>query len=129
MRASVIAALEKAKGAKAVRLSRSSLLRIGSSTVNVRTANEKAGDNYWFDVTPSFFRSVNYFLFACGSASTVYVFPAAVLEKLIANASLGGQKQVPNFTIYIDRHQLEPAGRSNERASIRSYLNNYGAIQ
>jgi hypothetical protein len=129
MRAAVIQALEKAKGAKAVRLSQPSLVRIGTSTVNVRTANEKAGDSYWFDVTPSYFRSVNFFLFACGSATTVYVFPAAILEKLVKNASLGGQKQVPNFTIYVDRHRFEPAGRSIETADIRMYLNNYGLVQ
>ena len=99
--------------------------RVGSKRVNLRTASQKRGDQYWFDVTPEYYakKLVDYFAYACGSASHVYVIPAYEMERLMEGASLGGQKQVPNFTIYLDRHEFEPAGRSEKRKSIEHYYN------
>ena len=128
MRNLVIQKLEEAKGNKSVRLTRASLIRINTALVNVRTANRKAGAKYWFDVTPSFFKSVDFFLFACGNSTTVYIFPSLTLQQLIVGASLGGHKQVPNFTIYVDRNELEPAGQSKRRVHIGQYLNDYSLI-
>lgn len=127
MKASVIQVLENAKGARASRAT-GSLIRLNSSAINIRTASQKAGAKYWFDVTPSFYSSVNFFLFACGNAATVYVFPTAILQQLLQGASLGGQKQVPNFTIFSDTNELEPAGASGIRKSIEQYLNSYALI-
>jgi hypothetical protein len=127
MKTSVIQALENAKNAKAFPAS-GSLVKINDSLINIRTATQKSGSKYWFDVTPSFYTKVQFFLFACGNASTVYVFPSTVLQAQLKNASLGGQKQVPNFTIFSDKHELEPAGASEMRNSIRQYLNAYSLI-
>jgi hypothetical protein len=127
MKNSVIQTLEKAKNAKAFASSRS-LIKINDSLINVRTATQKSGSKYWFDVTPSFYPKVQFFLFACGNASTVYVFPSTVLQQQLKDASLGGEKQVPNFTIFSDKHELEPAGSRGVRSSIRQYLNAYTLI-
>jgi len=127
MKASVIQALERAKNTKAFATSRS-LITVNGSIINIRTASQKAGSKYWFDVTPSFYTKAQFFLFACGSASTVYIFPSIILQQQLKNASLGGEKQVPNFTIFSDKHELEPAGAAGARSSIRQYLNAYSLI-
>jgi len=127
MKASVIQALESAKNAKAFAAS-GPLLKINDSVINIRTATQKSGSKYWFDVTPSFYTKAQFFLFACGNATTVYVFPSIVLQQQLRNASLGGEKQVPNFTIFSDKHELEPAGAGDVRSSIRQYLNAYFLI-
>jgi hypothetical protein len=127
MRTSVILALESAKNTKAFATSRS-LVKINGTVINIRTATQKAGSKYWFDVTPSFYTKVQFFLYACGSASTVYVLPSTVLQQLLSNASLGGEKQVPNFTIFSDKHELEPAGEAGARSFIGQYLNAYSLI-
>ena len=127
MKQSVIQSLESTFKMK-VRLAGRSLLEINGATINLRTATQKAGSKYWFDVTPSFYSSVNFFLFACGSASTVYVFPTSTMKDLLEGASLGGQKQVPNFTIFTDTDELEPAGAGGIRNNIGQYLNAFGLI-
>ena len=127
MRQSVIQALKEAKNATC-RFEGQSIVRVNDSVINVRTATQKAGLKYWFDVTPSFYGFVHFFLFACGNASTVYVFPASELQHLIEGASLGGQKQVPNFTIFSGTNELEPAGLVGTRKPISQYLNAYALI-
>ena len=127
MKASIIQALENAKNAKAFAASRP-LVKINDSIINIRTATQKSGSKYWFDITPTFYTKAQFFLFACGNASTVYVFPSTVLQQLLKDASLGGEKQVPNFTIFSDIHKLEPAGAGGARSSIRQYLNAYSLI-
>lgn len=127
MRAAVIQALETAKGMPTMKAA-SGLLTINNSIVNIRTANTKSGDKYWFDVTPNFYASVHFFLFACGNAGKVYVFPSAVLQSLLVGASLGGQKQVPNFTIFSNSDQFQAAGSGGVSQPIAAYLNAYGQI-
>ncbi len=108
-----------------------SIYRCGKARLNVRSASQKNGDKYWFDVTPSFYerRKVDYFLYGCGSAQKIYVFPVAEFAEMIKGASLGGQKQVPNFTIYLDRHEFEPAGMANSTHEIRRFLNAFSIVQ
>ncbi len=105
-----------------------SLRMAGSKLLNVRTAAEKAGAKYWFDVTPNFYKSqaVDYFLFACGHPDIIYVFPRVEFEALVSGASLGGDKQVPQFTIFSDTSELEPAGQS--RRDIKRFLNAFGLV-
>lgn len=92
---------------------------------NVRTANEKAGDKFWFDVTPDLYerRQVEFFLYCCGSADVIYVFPRVNFEHFVRTASLGGQKQVPNFTLYSDTNVFEPAGHAETRFNIAGFRN------
>jgi hypothetical protein len=127
MKFSVIQALENAKNVKACPASRP-LVKINDNIINIRTATQKSGSKYWFDVTPSFYTKVQFFLFACGDATTVYVFPSIVLQQQLRYASLGGQKQVPNSTIFSDKHELEAAGAGGKRSSISQYLNAYSLI-
>jgi len=127
MKAAVIQTLTNAKGTPVNQVARS-LARVNNSIVNIRTANQKAGSKYWFDVTPSFYSSVHFFIFACGTPSTVYVFPTVDLKQLLVGASLGGQKQVPNFTIFSNTNELEPAGSGGIRKSIVQYLNAFALI-
>jgi hypothetical protein len=96
--------------------------------LNVRTAAEKAGSKYWFDVTPRFYQDniVDFFLFACGNSDRIYVFPQIALADLVAPASLGGAKQVPQFTIFTDTDEFEPAGA--KRQSISRFLNAFDLI-
>jgi len=98
--------------------------------LNIRTANEKAFDKYWFDVTPSLYQKprVDFLIYSCGSAKSLFVFPVRDFESLIEGASLGGAKQVPNFTIFLDRNEFEPAGRSKNRISIVRFRNNVGLV-
>lgn len=99
----------------------------GRSVVNLRAASQKSADKYWFDVTPEFYENhvVDFLLYACGSVDQTYIFPVGDFSKLIAGASLGGQKQVPNFTLYADTHEFEPAGMSHGVRSIREYHNQW----
>lgn len=102
-----------------------SIYRCAKVTLNVRSASQKSGDKYWFDVTPDFYErgKVDYFVYGCGSASRLYVFPRQDFARMIEGASLGGKKQVPNFTIYLGRHKFEPAGRASQAHDIRTYYN------
>lgn len=108
-----------------------SIFRCGKARLNIRSASRKNGDKYWFDVTPSFYErhKVDYFLYGCGSACDIYVFPVTEFAEMIKGASLGGQKQVPNFTIYLDRHEFEPAGMANRTHDIRRFLNAFSTVQ
>lgn len=103
---------------------------VASARVHVRTANEKAGAKYWFDVTPSLYErgQTDFLMYTCGSPSVVYVFPVQDFMHLVAGASLGGQKQVPNFTIYVDRDTIEPSGHADEPRSIAKYRNAFGLV-
>jgi hypothetical protein len=98
--------------------------------VNIRTASRKAGDKFWFDVTPELYegRHVEFFIYVCGSIDAVYVFPRLNLEFLVQLASVGGQKQVPNFTLYSDADLLEPAGASTQRHSVAGFRNAFFLI-
>jgi hypothetical protein len=66
---------------------------------------------------------VEFFLYSCGSADIIYVFPRVNFEFFVKTASLGGQKQVPNFTLYADANQFEPAGHSDTRFDISGFRN------
>jgi hypothetical protein len=100
-----------------------SLWHINGYPVNVRTASRKSGEKFWFDVTPELYekRQVEFFIYVCGSPETIYVFPRLNFEYLIRGSSLGGQKQVPNFTLFADLNELEPAGRSTSRHDIAGF--------
>ena len=92
---------------------------------NIRAAAEKAGAKFWFDVTPDLYerRQVEFFLYACGNPDTIYVFPRVNFEYFVRTASLGGQKQVPNFTLYSDSDEFEPAGHAETRFQISGFKN------
>ncbi|AXQ29936.1 hypothetical protein D0B54_15165 [Solimonas sp. K1W22B-7] len=126
MKQAVIQTLERINKVRVLPTGR--LFVAGEATVNIRTATQKSGFKYWFDVTPSFYSSVNFFLFACGDVSTVYVFPTTKLQLLLEGASLGGAKQVPNFTIFADTDELEAAGSGGHRKSIAEHLNAYALM-
>ncbi|MFL1485387.1 hypothetical protein [Marinobacter sp. LN3S78] len=102
---------------------RPALWFLNAFPTNVRTASRKNGDKYWFDVTPELYekRQVEFFIYVCGDPNTMYVFPRLNLEHFVRHASLGGQKQVPNFTIYTDRDELEPAGHANSSFNISGF--------
>lgn len=93
--------------------------------VNLRAASQKSADKYWFDVTPEFYEAptVDFFVYACGSATAVYIFPVKDFAHLIDGASLGGQKQVPNFTLYADTHEFEPAGQAQSTHRVSEFYN------
>jgi hypothetical protein len=103
---------------------------VGRARVHVRTANEKSGDKYWFDVTPNLYvrRQADFLMYTCGSPECVYIFPVQDFERLIDGASLGGQKQVPNFTIYADRDMMEPAGHADHPHPIAKYRNAFELV-
>jgi hypothetical protein len=107
-----------------------SIYRCGKSRLNIRSASQKNGDKYWFDVTPAFYerRKVDYFLYGCGSAREIYVFPVSDFAEMIEGASLGGQKQVPILTIYLDRHKFEPAGMANRTHDIHRFHNAFSTV-
>ena len=100
---------------------------IESKKCNVRSASRKSGDKYWFDVTPSLYEEnlVDYFIYICGDPSSIYIFPREDFASLIHGAHLGGQKQVPNFTIYDNNCEFEPAGLSHDKHDIKKYRNNF----
>lgn len=103
---------------------------INSYPTNVRTASEKSGDKFWFDVTPELYerRQVEFFIYVCGSPDLMYVFPRLNFEHLIRGASLGGQKQVPIFTIFTSSDDFEPAGLADKRRSIGGFRNAFFLI-
>lgn len=103
---------------------------INGYPANVRSARRKSGDKFWFDVTPALYerRQVEFFVYACGDTTVIYVFPRLNFERLVRGASLGGQKQVPNFTLFIDTNEFEPAGRSSERSDITQFRNAFFLI-
>ena len=107
-----------------------SLWHLNSYPVNVRTASEKSGDKFWFDVTPELYekRQVEFFIYVCGEPEAMYVFPRLNFEHLVRGASLGGQKQVPNFTIYINSNEFEPAGHAEARHNIGDFRNAFFLI-
>lgn len=109
---------------------RPSLWHINSYPANLRTASRKSGDKFWFDVTPELYerRQVEFFIYACGEASVLFVFPRLNMEHFVRYASLGGQKQVPNFTIYSDTNELEPAGHAGSRIQIAGFRNAFFLI-
>jgi hypothetical protein len=107
-----------------------SIWYVNAYPVNVRTAARKSGDKFWFDVTPELYerRQVEFFLYVCGSPDIIYVFPRLNFEYFIRGASLGGQKQVPNFTLFADSNEFEPAGKSTSRNSIEGFRNAFFLI-
>lgn len=109
---------------------RPSLRHINSYPTNLRTATRKSGDKFWFDVTPELYerRQVEFFIYACGDASVLFVFPRLNMEHFVRHASLGGQKQVPNFTIYSDTNEREPAGHAESRFPIAGFRNAFMLI-
>jgi hypothetical protein len=119
------ARLQSSNTAVSIRSQRPTIWLLNGYPTNIRTANRKAGDKYWFDVTPALYQrnQVDFLLYGCGSAQTLYIFPRATFEELIEGASLGGQKQVPNFTIFSNNNVFEPAGHTERRRSIAGFLN------
>ena len=103
---------------------------IESKKCNVRSASKKSGDKYWFDVTPYLYEKaqVDFFIYICGTPDIIYFFPCEDFKKLIEGAHLGGQKQVPNFTIYDNSYEFEPAGLSYNKHNIYKYRNNFKII-
>lgn len=110
--------------------SRPMIWEIESKKCNVRSASKKSGDKYWFDVTPALYEQnqVDYFIYVCGTPNTIYVFPCEDFSRLINGAHLGGQKQVPNFTIYDNTFEFEPAGLSYNKQNIYKYRNNFNLL-
>ena len=109
---------------------RPTIWEIDSKKCNIRSASQKSGDKYWFDVTPSLYEKnqVDYFIYICGSPKVIYVFPCDVFSDLIVGAHFGGQKKVPNFTIFDNIAEFEPAGQSHKRKNISKYRNNFSLI-
>ena len=90
--------------------------------VNIRVATDKHREGYFFDFTPGHFHKVDFAVFACGYPDCLYVIPVLDLWRLTANASLGGAKQVPNFTLFPAVNEFEPAGQAERRLSILKYF-------
>lgn len=107
------------------------ICNINGFRVNVRTASDKGSTRYWFDVTPSYYEQgeVDYFLYACGYPDTIYIIPSDAMQEMIATASPGGQKQVPNFNILTETDQLEPAGDGQHKWPLGQYLNNFQLLK
>ncbi|MSQ72998.1 MAG: hypothetical protein EXR27_17160 [Betaproteobacteria bacterium] len=125
LKSEVVTRLRKELGSLTQVPGERSIYRCGNVRLNVRSASQKNRDKYWFDVTPAFYErgKVDYFVYGCGSSSQLYVFPRQEFARMIQGASLGGQKQVPNFTIYLDRHTFEPAGRASQTHDIKKFYN------
>jgi hypothetical protein len=103
------------------------IFEVNGRRINIRTATDKGVDRYWFDVTPTLYseRKVEFLLFTCGYLSNTYIFPVEVFAKMIEGASLGGQKQVPNFNLRTDSHQFEPCGLRGKKFDISLFFNNF----
>jgi len=127
----VLSYLENILGKSNIINSKPFVLSLLGKRVYLRVASEKSGSKYWFDVNPNLFRNVkvDFLIYACGSEHSVYVFPLSDFLQMLESANLGGVNQVPNFTIFVDSHELEPAGHSRNRYSINKYYNNYSAIK
>ena len=48
---------------------------------------------------------------------------------MLESANVGGVNQVPNFTIFVNSHELEPAGHSEKKYPIKEYFNNFSLIK
>ena len=125
LRAEVQARLKVAYQSVSILSNSPAIWQLNGYSSNVRTASEKAGDKFWFDVTPDLYerRQVEFFLYCCGSPEVIYVFPRVNFEHFVRTASLGGQKQVPNFTLYSDGNIFEPAGHAESRFRISGFRN------
>lgn len=112
---------------KLVPMGRHRVFSFNGLNANIRVATQKSGSKYWFDVSPALYegRRVECFIYACGSAAVLYVFPVEDFKRMIAGAHIGGVNQYPNFTIYVDTNNFEPAGHSDCRYPIGKYLNNF----
>ena len=103
----------------------------GKARINLRVTTKKSGAKFWFDITPALYESsmVDFFVYACGNDKDIYIFPKNDIQEMVSKASSGGINDVPNFTIYTNRHEFEPAGRATQRISIRRYHNAFGLIE
>jgi|WetSurMetagenome_2_1015567.scaffolds.fasta_scaffold15771_1 hypothetical protein len=122
--------LENNLGDYKVIANRPFVLLFRDKRVYLRVAIEKAGDKYWYDINPKLFikTKIDFLVYACGKTKSMYVFPAKIFFEMIRSASLGGVNQVPNFTIFIDSHELEPAGKSEQRFKIKDFWNKFTLI-
>lgn len=114
---------EKAGGAYAI-------YRFGKARINLRVTTKKSGTKFWFDITPILYERsmVDFFVYACGSDENIYIFPRKDMQEMVYIASNGGINNVPNFTIYTNYHEFEPAGHADQRIPIRRYHNAFGLI-
>jgi hypothetical protein len=126
----VIRRLEKQVGARTKPLARG-IFEVNNKRINIRSASDKGSQRYWFDVTPSLYteRKVDYLLFTCGYPDNTYVFPVETFSTMIEGASLGGQKQVPNFNIRLDSHKFEPCGLKGKKFDIKTFFNHFDQLR
>lgn len=127
----VLSYLEKILGKANIIKSKPYVLSFLGKKVYLRVATEKSGYKYWFDINPNLIRKVNvdFLIYACGSENSVYVFPLEDFLHMLESANPGGVNQVPNFTIFVDSHEFEPAGHSKNRYPIKKYYNNYSIVK
>jgi len=106
------------------------ILSINDKKIYLRVTTEKSGAKYWFDIKKELYeqKMADILMYACGSSNRIYVFPIDDFARMISGASLGGVNQVPNFTIFLDSHKFEPAGRSDRKHDIKQYYNNFTEI-
>ncbi|WP_287600833.1 hypothetical protein [Thiothrix sp.] len=125
LKALVLKALETQLGKSSKIPGSFAIYRFGKARINLRVTTKKSGTKYWFDITPVLYEKsmVDFFVYACGSDQDIYVFPMGNMKEMVVNASIGGINSVPNFTIYTDRHDFEPAGHSESRIPIARYHN------
>ncbi len=126
----VLSHLESVLGKSNIISSRPFILSFLEKKVYLRVASKKSGYKYWLDVNPNLFRknNVDFLIYGCGSEKSIYIFPLNEFLLMIESANLGGVNQVPNFTIFVNSHELEPAGDSGNRFQIKKYFNDYSAI-
>lgn len=107
------------------------VLKYGDKRVFVRVTTEKAGNKFWFDVTPRLYTNheTDFLIYACGSTQNLYVFPVDNFAQFIGKASIGGAGAVPNFTIFLNSHEFEPAGQSAHRFKINQFWNRFDLIK
>jgi len=127
----VLSRLEEILGSPVRSSSRSFVLKYGDKRVFVRVTTKKAGSKFWFDVTPNLYlnHETDFLIYACGSTQDLYVFPVDIFIQFIKGASKGGFHAVPNFTIFLNSHEFEPAGRSKNRYEIKQYYNSFELIK
>jgi hypothetical protein len=103
---------------------------INKNRIYLRVTTEKAGSKYWFDTKQDLYeqKKADFFIYACGSKDRLYIFPVDDFINMIEGASVGGVNQAPNFTIFVNTHKLEPAGRSDRKHDISKYYNNLSSI-
>ncbi|MFZ0051344.1 MAG: HNH endonuclease [Desulfobaccales bacterium] len=124
----VLSRLEQLLGKPTLLGSKPLLLKYGDKRVHLRVL-PRAGNKFWFDVTPRLYENheTDFLVYACGNTQDLYVFPVDDFAKFIQKASKGWSCK-PNFDLYLRSHEFEPAGQSSHRFKIKQFFRRFDFI-